>query len=67
MTEIIQVFKMKFAPSVKKVILLDNAPSYPMDHLRATFGPQWEICALPPNTTSLIQPNDQGTACTNDE
>ena len=68
-------FQNEFVPSVKKylrdnklsykaLLLLDNAPSHPSsDVLRSSDG---NIMAmyLPPNTTSLIQPMDQGVLVT---
>ena len=68
-------FQNEFVPSVKKylrdnklsykaLLLLDNATSHPSsDVLRSSDG---NIMAmyLPPNTTSLIQPMDQGVLVT---
>ena len=44
--------------SFKVFLLLGNAPGHPMD-LNGTH-PNVEVMFLPPNTTSLIQPLDQG-------
>lgn len=66
-----QWFKEKFIPRCRKalkekglaekaILLLDNAPSHPdVDMLQSDDG---KICCvyLPSNTTSLIQPMDQG-------
>jgi hypothetical protein len=44
--------------SFKVLLLIDNAPGHPenlmFDH------PNFEIVFLPPNTSSLLQPLDQG-------
>ena len=48
--------------SFKVLLLLDNTPSHPM-HLKGTH-PNVEVMLLPPNTTSLIQPLDQGVIST---
>ena len=46
--------------NVKAVILLDNAPAHPcVDELCSKDG-KIKVMFLPPNTTSLIQPMDQG-------
>jgi hypothetical protein len=44
----------------KALLLLDNAPGYPdnLDTLRTCFPV--EVVYLPPNTTSLLKPMDQG-------
>lgn len=43
----------------KVLLILDNAPGHPvLEH------PNVQICFLPPNTTSLIQPLDQGIIAT---
>lgn len=43
----------------KVLLIIDNAPGHPhMEH------PNVEFCFLPPNTTSLIQPLDQGIIAT---
>ena len=64
-------FKLKFVPQCRKalkdrglpdsaVLLLDNAPSHPdVDLLQSDEGKMFCVY-LPPNTTSLIQPMDQG-------
>ena len=43
--------------SFKALLLLDNAPGHPNDLAHPNVSVQF----LPPNTTSLIQPQDQGT------
>ena len=64
-------FKLKFVPQCRKalkdrglpdsaVLLVDNAPSHPdVDLLQSDEGKIFCVY-LPPNTTSLIQPMDQG-------
>lgn len=43
----------------KVLLLLDNAPGHPEEDLHFAH-PNIEVMFLPPNTTSLIQPMDQG-------
>ena len=47
--------------SLKALLLVDNAPGHPQ-----TLGADSdiEVMFLPPNTTSLIQPLDQGIIAT---
>jgi len=45
---------------IKALLLLDNAPSHPSSGLLQTEDGNIEAIFLPPNTTSLIQPMDQG-------
>lgn len=42
--------------SFKALLLIDNAPGHPTD----LEHPNVKVVFLPPNTTSLIQPLDQG-------
>ena len=43
----------------KVLLILDNAPEHPiLEH------PNVQLCFLPPNTTSFIQPLDQGIIAT---
>ncbi|XP_069168900.1 tigger transposable element-derived protein 7-like [Procambarus clarkii] len=44
---------------VKAMLLVDNAPAHPIAKLTSPDG-KITCMALPPNTTSLIQPMDQG-------
>ena len=45
---------------IKALLVLDNAPSHPStEHLQYDDG-KIEAIFLPPNTTSVIQPMDQG-------
>lgn len=44
------------------LLLLDNAPSHP--HSMGDWCDNIEVAFLPPNTTSLIQPMDQGVIAT---
>lgn len=45
---------------VRAVLLLDNAPAYPSADTLVAHNGQIRVMYLPPNTTSLIQPMDQG-------
>ncbi|XP_069176831.1 tigger transposable element-derived protein 7-like [Procambarus clarkii] len=47
------------ASEVKALLLLDNAPAHPISKLISRDG-RIKCMALPPNTTSLIQPMDHG-------
>ena len=44
----------------KALLLLDNAPGHPVDLDSSSTGIKVEVVFLPPNTTSLRQPMDQG-------
>ena len=56
-----QVRELKLAPErVRAVILLDNAPAHPSTDELVALGGRIRCLFLPPNTTSLIQPMDQG-------
>ncbi|XP_071943866.1 jerky protein homolog-like [Antedon mediterranea] len=44
----------------KIVLLLDNAPAHPSEEVLTTEDGAFLVMFLPPNTTSLIQPMDQG-------
>ncbi|KAF2359085.1 HTH CenpB-type DNA-binding domain [Trinorchestia longiramus] len=43
----------------KALLLLDNAPGHPPEELNDMF-PHIKVTFLPPNTTSVLQPMDQG-------
>lgn len=43
----------------KVMLIIDNAPGHPPNAL-INFDPRVEVVFLPPNTTSLLQPMDQG-------
>ena len=45
----------------KALLLMDNAPGHPVDLDSSSTGIKVEVVFLPPNTTSLLQPMDQGT------
>ena len=45
----------------KALLLLDSAPGHPVDLDDSSTGIKVEVVFLPPNTTSLLQPMDQGT------
>ena len=45
---------------VKALLLMDNAPSHPSTQLLQSQDGNIKCLFLPPNTTSLIQPMDQG-------
>ena len=45
---------------VKAVLLLDNAPAHPGSSKLSSKDGKIKVMFLPPNTTSLIQPMDQG-------
>lgn len=64
-------FTKRFCPSVKRyceikkleqraLLLIDNAPSHPKNLSDLTTCIPVEVVFLPPNTTALIQPMDQG-------
>lgn len=66
----IEWFQKYFIPEVRRymnakcqefkvLLILDNAPAHP-----ALEHPNVQLCFLPPNTTSLIQPLDQGIIAT---
>ena len=46
--------------SVKAILLLDNAPAHPDAEILQTPDGKIKALFLPPNTTSVIQPMDQG-------
>lgn len=48
------------ADDVKALLLVDNAPSHPQSQKLCSPDGKIKCMALPPNTTSLIQPMDQG-------
>ena len=55
-----QIEELHLSPErVRALILLDNAPAHPHDSLEA-LGGRIRTVFLPPNTTCLIQPMDQG-------
>lgn len=45
---------------VKALLLLDNAPTHPDEDKLEVSGKAIRAICLPPNTTALIQPTDQG-------
>ena len=50
----------KPSDAVMALLLLDNAPSHPDDSKLISDDGKIKVLYLPPNTTSLIQPMDQG-------
>ena len=46
--------------NVKAILLLDNAPAHPAERNLVGLDGRIKVIYLPPNTTSLIQPMDQG-------
>ncbi|XP_069179527.1 tigger transposable element-derived protein 7-like [Procambarus clarkii] len=59
-----QIKKLKIRPSeVRALLLLDNAPAHPRINTLTSHDGKITCMALPPNTTSLIQPMDQGVIC----
>ena len=48
------------AENVKAILLLDNAPAHPAINELIGLQGRIKVIYLPPNTTSLIQPMDQG-------
>ncbi|XP_069183209.1 tigger transposable element-derived protein 7-like [Procambarus clarkii] len=59
-----QVKKLKVRPSkVQAVLLRDNAPAHPKIDTLTSHDGKITCMALSPNTTSLIQPMDQGVIC----
>ena len=68
-------FKKEFVPSLRRhlrllklpekaVLLLDNCPAHPPAETLATRDGKIKVAYLPKNTTSLIQPLDQGIVAT---
>ena len=45
---------------VKALLLLDNAPAHPDESVLISSDESIKTISLPPNTTALIQPMDQG-------
>jgi hypothetical protein len=45
---------------VKALLLLDNAPVHPSEDLLVSSDGKIKCCFMPPNTSALIQPMDQG-------
>ena len=45
---------------VKALLLLDNAPAHPSDKSLVAHNGRIRVLYLPANTTSIIQPMDQG-------
>ena len=48
------------ADQVKAILLLDNAPAHPSEEELVSEDGRIRVMYLPPNTTSLVQPMDQG-------
>ena len=46
--------------NVKAILLLDNAPAHPAENELIGLHGRIKVIYLPPNTTSIIQPMDQG-------
>jgi hypothetical protein len=61
--EMMQVVQRNLSQQGKYALILDNASVHPEGMLREALKERFEIFMLPPNTTSLIQPNDQGVLC----
>ena len=66
-----QWFHDRFVPHVKKyceenkisfkiLLLLDNAPAHPSTETLQSRDGNVKVMFLPPNTTSILQPMDQG-------
>ena len=55
---------LKIAPDdVRAVLILDNAPAHPSEEKIVSRDGKIKVLYLPPNTTSVIQPTDQGVIC----
>ena len=55
---------LKIAPDdVRAVLVLDNAPAHPSEEKLVNRDGKIKVLYLPPNTTSVIQPMDQGIIC----
>lgn len=55
----IEVLKISLG-EVKAVLVLDNAPAHPSEEQLVSDDGRIRVLYLPPNTTSVIQPMDQG-------
>lgn len=51
------------AEDVKAILLLDNAPAHPSEDELISADGRIRVMFLPPNTTSLVQPMNQGIIC----
>ena len=54
-----EVLKLK-PEDIKAVLLLDNAPAHPAAEQLVSLCGRIKVLYLPPNTTSVVQPMDQG-------
>lgn len=56
-----QIHSLKIAPEdVKALLILDNAPAHPSESVLVSDDGRIRVMFMPPNTTSVIQPMDQG-------
>ena len=55
-----EIYAKKKNIDFKALLIIDNAPGHPTD----LTHPNVQVVILPPNTTSIIQPLDQGIIST---
>lgn len=53
-------FQKRIGKDEKVLLLVDNAPSHPLESLLERENGKFRVVFLPPNVTSLLQPMDQG-------
>ena len=52
---------LKISPDeVRAILILDNAPAYPSEDILSSEDGKIKVLFMPPNTTSILQPMDQG-------
>ena len=56
----VKTFVNKMQVEFKILLLLDNAPAHPSTEALKSTGGEVTTMLLPPNTTSVLQPIDQG-------
>ena len=52
---------LKISPDeVRAILILDNAPTHPSEDILSSEDGKIKVLFMPPNTTSILQPMDQG-------
>ena len=52
---------LKISPDeVRAILILDNAPAHPSEDILSSKDGKIKVLFMPPNTTSILQPMDQG-------